>query len=379
MAVNIDRVWIVRNGNTEKIPLKDITIGDIVRVQQGSMIPIDGCVALGEADVNESSMTGESLPCHKKIGSSVYAGTVIEEGGLDIEVTSLPDNSRINKIVELIENSEHLKSGVQTKAESFADSLVPFSLLTCAATYLFTGNITKALSVLMVDYSCAIKLSTPICVISAMREAVGHDVMVKGGRFLENFAHADTIVFDKTGTLTVSCPNLSKVVAFEGYSEDKILKIAACLEEHFPHSVARAIVRAAEERNLQHEEEHAEVEYIVAHGISSMLNGEKALIGSAHFIFDDEGIVITDSQKKQIEKLGESYSMVYLAIGGKLCGVLCIEDPIRQNAAQVIQLLKNKGFSDIMMITGVVKALPKMSVINSVLKSFMHAFCRRIN
>lgn len=352
LAVNIDRVWIVRNGNTEKIPLKDITIGDIVRVQQGSMIPIDGCVALGEADVNESSMTGESLPCHKKIGSSVYAGTVIEEGGLDIEVTSLPDNSRINKIVELIENSEHLKSGVQTKAESFADSLVPFSLLTCAATYLFTGNITKALSVLMVDYSCAIKLSTPICVISAMREAVGHDVMVKGGRFLENFAHADTIVFDKTGTLTVSCPNLSKVVAFEGYSEDKILKIAACLEEHFPHSVARAIVRAAEERNLQHEEEHAEVEYIVAHGISSMLNGEKALIGSAHFIFDDEGIVITDSQKKQIEKLGESYSMVYLDIGGKLCGVLCIEDPIRQNAAQVIQLLKNKGFSDIMMITG---------------------------
>lgn len=352
LSVSVESVWIVKNGNTEKMSLKDVSIGDVIRVQCGSMIPVDGTVVSGEAGVNESSMTGESLPCHKKTGLSVYAGTVIEEGELDIEVTSLPDGSRISKIVELIESSENLKSNIQTKAETFADSLVPFSLITCAATYLFTGNITKALSVLMVDYSCAIKLSTPICVISAMREAIGYDIMVKGGRFLENFAHADTMIFDKTGTLTVSCPNLSKVVAFEEYSEDEILKTAACLEEHFPHSVARAVVYAAEKKNLRHEEEHAEVEYVVAHGISSRLNGQKVLIGSAHFIFDDEGIEITGIQEKEIAKLGESYSMIYLAIGGKLCGVLCIEDPIRQNAAQVVQSLKNKGFSDIMMITG---------------------------
>ena len=352
LSVSVESVWIVKNGNTEIMPLKDVSIGDVIRVQCGSMIPVDGTVVSGEAGVNESSMTGESLPCHKKNGLSVYAGTVIEEGELDIEVTSLPDGSRISKIVELIESSENLKSGVQTKAEAFADSLVPLSLITCAATYLFTGNITKALSVLMVDYSCAIKLSTPICVISAMREAVGHGIMVKGGRFLENFAHADTIIFGKTGTLTVSCPNLSKVVAFDGYSEDQILKIAACLEEHFPHSVARAIVYAAEKKNLRHEEEHAEVEYVVAHGISSKLNGQKVLIGSAHFIFDDEKIETTAMQKREISKLGESYSMIYLAVGGKLCGILCIEDPIRQNAVQVIQSLKNKGFSEIMMITG---------------------------
>ena len=339
LSLGVERVWIVKNGNAEIIPLKGVITGDVVRVQCGSMIPVDGIVVSGEAGVNESSMTGESLPCYKKSGLRVYAGTVIEEGELDIKVTDLPDNSRISKIAELIESSENLKSSIQTKAETFADSLVPFSLITCAATYLFTGNITKALSVLMVDYSCAIKLSTPICVISAMREAIGYDIMVKGGRFLENFAHADTMIFDKTGTLTVSCPNLSKVVAFEEYSEDEILKTAACLEEHCPHSVARAVVYAAEKKNLRHEEEHAEVEYVVAHGISSRLNGQKVLIGSAHFIFDDEGIEITGIQEKEIAKLGESYSMIYLAIGGKLCGVLCIEDPIRQNAAQMVQSL----------------------------------------
>ena len=352
LSLNIDTVWKVENETAVKIPLKNVALGDVVRVLQGSMIPVDGTVEKGEAGVNESAMTGEAMPCHKTKGMSVYAGTVVEEGEIDIKVTSLADNSRISKVVELIENSENLKSGVQTKAEKFADSLVPFSLLTCAATYLFTGNVTKALSVLMVDYSCAIKLSTPICVISAMREATEYDITVKGGRFLENYAHADTIVFDKTGTLTVSCPNLAKVIAYEGYTEDEILRTAACLEEHFPHSVAKAIVHAAEERKLEHQEEHAEVEYIVAHGISSILHGERALIGSAHFIFDDENIEIDEERTAEIKKLGERYSMVYLAIGGKLCGILCIEDPLRKDADKVIAKLKDMGLNRVIMLTG---------------------------
>lgn len=352
LSLNIDTVWKVENETAVKIPLKNVALGDVVRVLQGSMIPVDGTVEKGEAGVNESAMTGEAMPCHKTKGMSVYAGTVVEEGEIDIKVTSLADNSRISKVVELIENSENLKSGVQTKAEKFADSLVPFSLLTCAATYFFTGNVTKALSVLMVDYSCAIKLSTPICVISAMREATEYDITVKGGRFLENYAHADTIVFDKTGTLTVSCPNLAKVIAYEGYTEDEILRTAACLEEHFPHSVAKAIVHAAEEKKLEHQEEHAEVEYIVAHGISSILHGERALIGSAHFIFDDEKIEIDEERTAEIKKLGESYSMVYLAIGGKLCGILCIEDPLRKDADKVIAKLKDMGLNRVIMLTG---------------------------
>lgn len=352
LSLNIDTVWKVENETAVKIPLKNVALGDVVRVLQGSMIPVDGTVEKGEAGVNESAMTGEAMPCHKTKGMSVYAGTVVEEGEIDIKVTSLADNSRISKVVELIENSENLKSGVQTKAEKFADSLVPFSLLTCAATYLFTGNVTKALSVLMVDYSCAIKLSTPICVISAMREATEYDITVKGGRFLENYAHADTIVFDKTGTLTVSCPNLAKVIAYEGYTEDEILRTAACLEEHFPHSVAKAIVHVAEEKKLEHQEEHAEVEYIVAHGISSILHGERALIGSAHFIFDDEKIEIDEERTAEIKKLGESYSMVYLAIGGKLCGILCIEDPLRKDADKVIAKLKDMGLNRVIMLTG---------------------------
>lgn len=352
LALNIDKVWKIENGQESYVPLADIKTGDIIRVRQGSMIPIDGSVSDGVAEVNEASMTGESLPQHKTDGMTVYAGTVIEEGSLDIVTTKLPDDSRIHNIIDLIENSEDLKSSLQTKAESFADRLVPISFLTSIGVYLFTGNITKALSVLMVDYSCAIKLSTPICVISAMKEATNYDIMVKGGRFLENYAFADTILFDKTGTLTVSCPKLAKVIAFEGYSEDKILRISACLEEHFPHSVAKAIVRAAAEKKLEHAEEHAEVEYIVAHGIASKLNGKRVLIGSSHFIFDDENIPLTEEQNELRAKLGEKYSMIYLAIGGKLCGILCIEDPIREDAGTVIEKLKEKGFSNITMITG---------------------------
>lgn len=352
ISFNIDKVWKIEEGSAQYIPLKDVLVGDILRVQQGSMIPVDGRVAEGEAEVNESAMTGEAMPSHKSEGSTVYAGTVIEQGSIDICVQNMPDESRISKVIEMIESSESLKSAVQTKAEKFADSLVPFSLITCIGTYFLTRNITKALSVLMVDYSCAIKLSTPICVISAMREAANHEIMVKGGRFLENYAFADTIVFDKTGTLTVSCPKLSKIIAFEEYSEDEVLKISACLEEHFPHSVAKSIVHAAQIRNLQHLEEHAEVEYIVAHGIASRLHDKRALIGSAHFIFDHENIKITEQQQEIINEMGEAYSMVYLAIGEKLAGVLCIEDPIRSDAAYVIKELKNKGFTELMMITG---------------------------
>lgn len=287
LALNIDKVWMVKDGCEQSIPLVDVAIGDVLRVRQGSMIPVDGKVVGGTAGVNEASMTGESETLLKSDGMSVYAGTVVEEGVIDIETTKMPDDSRIQKIIELIEDSDTLKSGVQTRAEAFADGLVPFSFLASAAAYALTGNVSKALSALMVDYSCAIKLSTSICIISAMREATNYNIMVKGGRFLENYAFADTIVFDKTGTLTVSCPSLSKVVAFDGYDENEILRIAACLEEHFPHSVAKAIVCAAQEKGLEHQEEHAEVKYIVAHGIASDLDGKKAVIGSAHFVFDD--------------------------------------------------------------------------------------------
>ena len=352
LALNIDKVWRITDGIEEYVPLKTIKVGDIIRVRCGSMIPVDGTVADGSAGVNEASMTGESLPQLKTVGMTVYAGTVVEEGSIDIKTVKLPDDSRIFGIIDMIENSEDLKSSVQTKSEKFADSLVPLCFLTSIFTYLFTGNVTKALSALMVDYSCAIKLSTPICVISAMKEAAGYDIMIKGGRFLENYAFADTIMFDKTGTLTESCPKLARVISFDGSSEDEILKTAACLEEHFPHSVARAIVHAAEEKQLEHKEEHAEVEYIVAHGIASQLGGRRALIGSAHFIFDDEGIEVSDEQRETIKKLGEKYSMVYLAIGGNLCGILCIEDPIRPNAENVIKELKQMGLSNIIMITG---------------------------
>ena len=342
----------MEDGTEKQIPLSSVQIGDVIRVRQGSMIPIDGVVKEGSAGVNEASMTGESVPVLKTAGMTVYADTVPEEGSLDIEVTKMPDDTRIHNIIELIENSSELKSGVQTNAERFADSLVPFSFLLSAATFAFTGNLTKALSVLMVDYSCAIKLSAPICVISAMKEATNYDIMIKGGRFLENYAFADTIVFDKTGTLTVSCPNLAKVVAYNGYTENEILKIAACLEEHFPHSVAKAIVHAASERHLEHREEHAEVEYIVAHGIASKLGNMRALIGSAHFVFDDEHVELSDEQKAEIAALGEKYSMIYLALGGALCGILCIEDPIRENAKEVIAALKQRGFTNVIVITG---------------------------
>lgn len=352
LSFNIDKVWKIQDEGAELIPLANVCKGDVIRIQQGSMIPVDGTVVFGSAEVNEASMTGESIPVEKSDGNSVYAGTVVENGSIDIEVVKLSADSRIHNIIEMIENSEDLKSGVQTKAEKFADSLVPFSFITSVVTYALTRNFSKALSALMVDYSCAIKLSTPICVISAMKEATNYDIMIKGGRFLENYAFADTVVFDKTGTLTVSCPTLAKILSFENYSDDEILKTAACLEEHFPHSVAKAIVSAAQQKGIEHKELHADVKYIVAHGIASDIDGKRALIGSAHFIFDDEKVPLTEEQENVIKAAGNKYSMVYLAIGGKLCGVLCIEDPVRKNAKDVISKLKVKGFKDILMITG---------------------------
>ena len=357
--VNTDKVWLVTDGGDVSIPSAQLRKGDKIRVRAGAMIPVDGEVADGEATVNEASMTGEPLPVLRGAGASVYAGTVIDEGSVVISVRNLPDESRIQKIADMIDESESLKAGVQSKAEKLADAIVPYSLLTAVGTYLFTRSVQKALSVLMVDYSCAIKLSSPICVISAMREAVGHNIMIKGGKHLESYANADTIVFDKTGTLTASCPKVEKIYAFNGYDEETVLKTAACIEEHFPHSIARAVVKKAEEAGLSHEEEHADVEYVVAHGIATMLDGKRTLIGSAHFLFDDEGIKPDRETKKMIKKAAAGCSALYLSIGDKLVGMLCINDPLREDAADVIDGLKNCGFKRIVMLTGDSEAAAK--------------------
>lgn len=352
LKVHVDSVWIVHDDHEELVPISTLKIGDTIAVRTGSMIPIDGEVVHGECTINEASMTGESIPVEKYEGSSVYAGTVIEEGAIRIRVRALSDDTRINKIVDFIESSEKSKANLQSHAEQLADRIVPYSFLTSALVYLFTRNLTKALSVLMVDYSCAIKLSTPISVISAIKEASGRKIMVKGGRYLEVLSQADTVVFDKTGTLTTASPTVCKIVPFNGYSREEVLKIAACIEEHFPHSVARAIVKQAEIEHIDHREEHAQVEYVVAHGISTVLHGERAIIGSAHFIFEDEGVPLIDEDKQILDELSDSYSCIYLAIGNKLCGCLCIEDPPREESKEVIRQLKKLGIGDIIMLTG---------------------------
>lgn len=353
LSFNIDTVWIRdTNKNESIIPLKDLKVNDEVIIRSGSMIPIDGTVVSGQALVNEASMTGESTGVLKSEHSTVYAGTVVEEGNLVIKTLALNTDTRIYNIMKLIDNSENLKAGVQSRAEHLADRIVPFSFLTSLGVYLFTRNITKALSVLMVDYSCAIKLSTPISVISAIHEASNNKVLVKGGKFLEEYALADTIVFDKTGTLTVANPKLKKVIPFNNYSESEVLKISACLEEHFPHSVAKAIVKEAAIRGIVHAEEHAEVEYVVAHGISSKLKGDKALIGSAHFVFDDENIPLSEEEKEIIDKESFGYSSIFLAVGGKLTGLLCIEDSLRDDAKATIKALRKSGINNIVMLTG---------------------------
>jgi len=352
LEINVDYVWVEENGTQVKKPMSLVEKGDIVIVKTGSMIPIDGTVVKGEALINETSMTGESAPVRKYNGLSVYAGCIVEDGSINIEVTAIDNQTRISKIIDLIDKSQDLKARIQQKAQKTADEIVPFSLLTFAGVYLFTRNITKATAVLMVDYSCAIKLSTPITVISAMKEASQNSIVVKGGKFLEEYAAADTIVFDKTGTLTNATPSLAKITPFYGYSQDEVLRIAACLEEHFPHSVARAVVRAAEMRKIEHEEKHAEVEYIVAHGIATRLDGQRTLIGSRHFIEDDEKVLLTDEQREILKNECAPYSNLFLSYGDKIIGILSIEDPPRQEAKEVIAKLKEQGFKNIVMITG---------------------------
>lgn len=352
LAVNVDRVWLVTEGGEISIPMSKAVLGDKIKIRSGGMIPVDGKVVEGEALVNESTMTGEPLSVLKHDGTTVYAGTVVEEGGIVVEITALSSETRINKIISMIDQSESLKADVHSKAEKLADSIVPFSFMTSIGVYLFTRNITKALSVLMVDYSCAIKLSVPISVISAMREASNHRIMIKGGKYLESYAFADTIVFDKTGTLTEACPTVAKVIPLGKSTREEVLRTAACLEEHFPHSVAKAIVKQAHNEGLNHEEEHAEVEYVVAHGISSYLGDKKAVIGSAHFVLEDEKIHVTQSQQKKIDENINGYSAIYLAVGGKLIGVICINDPVRKEAKDVISQLKKLGVKNVIMLTG---------------------------
>lgn len=354
LALNIDTVWVVGDDGEEKqVPALDIEKGDKIKVHMGDVIPVDGKVVDGEAMVNEASMTGEPLAVHKTEGKTVHAGTVIEEGNIIVEVYSMNKETRLNKIIDLIENSEDLKAETQSKAEKLADSIVPYSFLATALTYLITRNASKALSVLMVDFSCAIKLTTPLSIISAMREASDNRMMVKGGKFLEAYANADTIVFDKTGTLTNATPKVVEVIPMSRrYKRNDILMMAACIEEHFAHSIATAIVKQAEEEGLKHEEDHSEVEYIVAHGIATEYDGKRAVIGSRHFLFDDEGVKLTKAQEKKVEKEAKEHSVVYLAIDGKLEGLICIDDPVREEAKYVIEELKSLGIENVIMLTG---------------------------
>lgn len=352
MSLNISRVWLCNDGQEMLVPTTEIQAGDLVRVHMGNMIPFDGTVAEGEAMVNQASLTGESEPVRKYIESTVYAGTVVEEGELTIRVKETNGSSKFDKIVTMIEESEKLKSGLESKAEHLADRLVPYTLLGTGITYLLTGNMTKAISVLMVDFSCALKLAMPISVLSAIREASNYHVTVKGGRYLEAMAEADTIVFDKTGTLTKAQPTVKQVVAFNGMSENELLRIAACLEEHFPHSMAKAVVQAAIDRHLVHEELHSKVEYIVAHGISSKINDKKVVIGSYHFVFEDEKCAVPDGMMEAFDKLPSECSHLFMAIDHELAAVICIEDPLREEAAAVVRKLKEAGISKVVMMTG---------------------------
>ena len=353
MSLNVGKVWLKKDGQEILVPSEKIVAGDEIVVHMGNLIPFDGEVSNGEGMVNQASLTGESVPVRRTLGSVVYAGTVLEEGELTILVKQTGGSRRYEKITAMIEESEKLKSGLESKAEHLADRLVPYSLGGTALTYLLTRNATKALSILMVDFSCALKLAMPISVLSAIREANQHKITVKGGKFLEAVAEADTIVFDKTGTLTKAQPTVAEVVSFsETKSPDELLRIAACLEEHFPHSMAKAVVDAAKEKHLDHEEMHSKVEYIVAHGISTTINGEKAIIGSYHFVFEDENSIIPEGMEEKFRHLPEEYSHLYLALEGVLAAVICIEDPLRPEAAEIIRQLKKAGLKKIVMMTG---------------------------
>ena len=352
MSLNVSKVWLKTADTEVLVPVNEIKNGDEIIVHVSNVIPFDGVVVTGEAMVNQASLTGEAVPVCKNTGSAVFAGTVIEEGELTIKVKQSGGNSKYDKIVKMIEESEKLKSGLESKAEHLADSLVPYTLGGTALTYLLTRNVTKALSILMVDFSCALKLAMPITVLSAIRQAGQNDITVKGGKFLEAVADADTIVFDKTGTLTKAAPTVKYVYSFNGDSEDELLRMAACMEEHFPHSMAKAVVDAAAKKNLRHEEMHTKVEYIVAHGISTTINNKKTIIGSYHFVFEDEGCTVPEGRQEMFDNLPEEYSHLYLAIEDKLAAVICIEDPVRPEAKEVISSLKELGISKVVMMTG---------------------------
>lgn len=352
MALNVDQVWLVTGDSEVLTDSSAIAKGDKVVVRMGNIIPFDGEVISGDSMVNQASMTGESVAVQKSVGMSVFAGTVVEEGEIVIKVTKTEGCGRFDKIVKMIEESEKMKSEQESKAERMADKLVPYTLLGAGLTYAFSQNITKAISVLMVDYSCALKMAMPISVLSAIREAAKYDITVKGGRFLEAVADADTIVFDKTGTLTKAKPTVWKVVSFCDESEEELLRQAACLEEHFPHSVAKAVVDAAERQGLRHDELHTDVEYIVAHGIASTINDEKAVIGSYHFVFEDEGVKIPRGKKKLFDSLSDEYSHLYFAKNGRLCACILIEDPMRKEVNVVVDKLRSQGFKHIVMMTG---------------------------
>ena len=352
MSLNIDKVWLKTEDSEILVPLPAVREGDLIVVHVGTVIPLDGVVESGEAMINQASLTGESLPVKKGAGAYVYAGTALEEGEIVIRVKKAAGDTRFERIVTMIEESEKLKSSVEGKAATLADALVPYSFGGTILTWLFTRNITKAISVLMVDFSCALKLSIPLAVLSAMREAGSHHITVKGGKYLEAVAEADTIVFDKTGTLTKAKPRVADVVSFNGMKKEELLRIAACLEEHFPHSMANAVVGEARRRGLVHEEMHSRVDYIVAHGIATYVGGERVIIGSHHFVFEDEKAVIPPGRQADFEALPTEYSHLYLAIGGELAAVILIEDPLREEAAGVIKELKELGIRQIVMMTG---------------------------
>lgn len=352
MLLNVKKVWLKKDDQEILVNASDIQPGDTVVVHMGNVIPFDGEVSGGEGMVNQASLTGESLPVRREKGKTVYAGTVLEEGELEILVKAVSGSTRFEKIVTMIEDSEKLKSALESKAEHLADKLVPYTLLGTGIVGLVTRNVTKALSVLMVDFSCALKLAMPIAVLSAIREAGQHGITVKGGKYLEAVAEADTIVFDKTGTLTKAKPTVKEIVVFGDCPEDEALRIAACLEEHFPHSMAKAVVDAAKKRKLYHEEMHSKVEYIVAHGISSYIEEKKVVIGSSHFVFEDEGCRIRPKMQERFDALPSEYSHLYLAIDGELTAVICIEDPLREEAEDMVRMLKEEGLKKVVMMTG---------------------------
>ena len=353
LVMSVHSVWIVKDGQEIEIEMSDLRVRDIIRIRKGTMIPIDGVVVNGEAMVNEATMTGEAIPVLKSASASVFAGTIVEEGELDIEVYSLQNDSRISNIIQMIETGEDEKANIHGKAERIADEVVPLSFGLFFTTLLLTGNYQRALSVLMVDFSCGIKLTTPIAILTALKECASWDVVVKGGKYLEVLAQVDTVVFDKTGTLTNAIPKVSKIIPLhKDYSEEKVLRIAACLEEHFPHSVATSIVEEARKRRIIHPEDHGKVEYIVAHGVASNYNGKRAVIGSKHFIFDDELVPYPKEMEEWITAEIGSSSAVYLAIDNELIGIVCVDDPPRIDAVSTIEGLREVGIDDIIMITG---------------------------